>query len=71
MTTVINTPSNGESTGAGFMVGVVVVVIILLGLLFVYGVPAMRNNTATKAVDVNVSLPGGGGTGGGTTGGTQ
>lgn len=66
MTTVINTPSNGESTGAGFIVGVVVVIVILLGLVFVYGVPAMRNNTATKAVDVNVSLPGGGSNTGGT-----
>lgn len=67
MTTVINTPSNGESTGAGFIVGVVVVIIILLGLVFVYGVPAMRNQTATKAVDVNVSLPSGSSNTGGTS----
>ena len=57
MTTVINTPSNGESTGGGFVIGVVVVVLIALGLFFVYGLPAIRNNGNPKSIDVNVQLP--------------
>ena len=60
MTTVINTPSNGETTGGGFVIGIVFVVVILLGLFFVYGMPAMRNNNNNaqpKSIDVNVKLP--------------
>ena len=60
MTTVINTPSNGESTGSGFVIGVAFVIVIIIGLFFVYGLPALRNNTAPKSVDVNVKLPAGG-----------
>lgn len=57
MTTVINTPSNGESTGGGFVLGVVLVIVIVLGLFFVYGLPAIRDNAQPKSVDINVKLP--------------
>ncbi len=60
MTTVINTPSSGESTGGGFALGVILVIVILLGLFFVYGLPAIRNsnnNAQLKSIDVNVKLP--------------
>lgn len=60
MTTVINTPSNGESTGGGFVLGVVLVIVIILGLFLVYGLPAIRNsnnNAQPKNIDVNVKLP--------------
>ena len=60
MTTVINTPSNGETTGGGFVIGIVFVVVTLFGLFFVYGMPAMRNrntNAQPKSIDVNVKLP--------------
>ena len=60
MTTVINTPSNGESTGSGFVIGVVLILVIILGLFFIYGLPAIRNNNNNaqpKSVDINVKLP--------------
>lgn len=57
MTTVINTPANGESTGSGFVIGVAFVVIIILGIFFVYGLPALKNNTTPKSIDINLQLP--------------
>ncbi len=57
MTTVINTPNNGESTTAGFMIGAILVIVIILGLFFIYRIPAMRSNGMQKSVDVNVTLP--------------
>ena len=57
MTTVINTPSNGESTSAGFMIGATLVIVIILGLFFVYGLPLLQNEDTPQAVDVNVQLP--------------
>ena len=60
MTTVINTPSNGETTGGGFVIGVAFVMVILFGLFLVYGLPMIRNsntNAQPKSIDVNVKLP--------------
>lgn len=57
MTTVINNP--GEGSGAGAIIGVVVALAII-ALLFVYGLPAIRNKTADNAApsaSVNVTLP--------------
>ncbi len=60
MTTVINTPRNGEDTsGVSLIIGVLVV-ILAIGLFFSYVLPAMRNNNAPQQdsqLDVNVKLP--------------
>ena len=40
--------------------GVVFVIVIILGIFFVYGLPAIRNSNTTaqpKSIDVNVKLP--------------
>lgn len=59
MTTIINTPPSGESTGAGFIIGIGLVVVIAFGLFFVYGLPALKNRTNAdpKTVEVNLQLP--------------
>lgn len=57
MTTVINNPTSGESTGAGMMVGVVLVIAVLLGLFYFYGLPMMTNKPASPGVNVDVNLP--------------
>lgn len=59
MATVINDPSEGA--GAGTIIGVVVA-IILIALLFIYGLPALRGtNTPTPGASANidVNLPSG------------
>mgnify|MGYP003453527925 CR=1 len=56
MTTVINTPPSTESTGSGFVIGVAFVIIVLLGIFFVYGLPAIKN-TSPNTIDVNLTLP--------------
>jgi hypothetical protein len=64
MTTVVNNP--GEGGGAGTIIGVVIA-IILIALLFIYGLPALRgggtSNAPSANIDVNLPNPG---TGGGT-----
>lgn len=59
MTTVVNTPSNGESTGSGFIIGIGFMVVIALGLFFIYGLPALKNRSNANAnpINVNVQLP--------------
>ena len=57
MATVINNPSTGESTGGGFAIGVILVILVALGLFFVYGLPAIRDNGPSRNVDVNVNVP--------------
>lgn len=60
MTTVVNNPGggSGDSGGAGIVLGVLLA-IVLIGLFFVYGLPAMRGNQAPQngSIDVNVQLP--------------
>lgn len=70
MATVINNP--GEGSGAGTIIGIVVA-IILLALLFIYGLPALRGTgggTDAPSANVDINLPNGvngnGGAGGGT-----
>ncbi len=61
MTTVINTPRQGEDTsGVSLIIGVLVV-ILAIGLFFSYVLPAIRNNNAPQdgKLDVNVQLPAG------------
>lgn len=65
MATVINNPSEGS--GAGTILGIVVAV-ILLALLFIYGLPALRgsgNNKAAPSASIDVNLPSGGNNNGG------
>ncbi|MBV9462617.1 MAG: hypothetical protein JO317_00165 [Verrucomicrobiae bacterium] len=65
MATVVNNPGNGDTgSGMGFIVGILVVVILGI-VFFVYGLPALKNNTSSAPtttehkIDVNV----GGGSG--------
>lgn len=62
MTTVINNPG-GESaseSASGIILGVVVA-IIFIALFVIYGVPALRNNSADtdrpNSTNINVSVP--------------
>ena len=63
MTTVINTPpaNSGDASGFGFVVGVLFVIVVI-GLLVLFGLPYLKNMnkgaTPTKNVNVNVQLPG-------------
>lgn len=61
MTTVINSPGTGESTGVGMIVGVLLA-IFAIALFFMYGWPAIRANEAgdSGSIDVNLKLPEGG-----------
>lgn len=57
MTTIVNNPSpvkeNGDSRGGGFLVGIVLIV-IFLGALFYFVLPAIRNS---EPIQVNVPAP--------------
>ena len=57
MTTVVNTPANGESTNLGFMVGALLVLVIGAGLFFVYGLPMIKRNSVPNTMQINVQLP--------------
>lgn len=59
MATIINNPGDsGNGSSVGIIVGVIIV-LLLLGLFFVYGLPALRGSTAPKAttIDLNVDVP--------------
>ena len=61
MTTIVNTPSSGESSNSGLgLVFGVILALILVALFFIYGLPAIRNNNAVPQngnIDVNISVP--------------
>ena len=61
MATIINNPGNTEGGGSSIAVIVgVIVLVAIVGLFFVYGLPAMRSGTPAPqetAIDVNVKLP--------------
>ncbi|OGI68017.1 hypothetical protein A2738_00380 [Candidatus Nomurabacteria bacterium RIFCSPHIGHO2_01_FULL_42_15] len=63
MATVINNPSGENSSGWGMVIGIILVVLVVL-LFFVYGLPALRNNSAAPAqqddINVDINLPTGG-----------
>jgi hypothetical protein len=62
MTTVVNNP--GEGSGAGTIIGIVVA-IILIALLFIYGLPAIRGGSApAPGANINVTVPTGSSGGG-------
>ena len=61
MTTVINNPGNGEGSNSsvGIIIGLIVLLVVI-GLFFVYGLPAIRKGNAVPqnaGIDVNVKLP--------------
>lgn len=68
MVTVVNNPApSSDSSGSGFLIGVIVLVIIG-ALIWFYGVPAMRKGTTEinvppaqinvpSQIDVNVNQP--------------
>ena len=47
MTTVINNPSNNESTGIGMILGGILVLLAILGLFYYYGFPAFMEKMTT------------------------
>ncbi len=65
MTTVINNPGGETSTGSDSALGIIVGVIIgivLIVLFIVYGLPALRSNTAPvekqpDTTNINVTIP--------------
>ncbi|MEZ0208877.1 MAG: hypothetical protein ACAH17_01715 [Candidatus Paceibacterota bacterium] len=61
MATVINNPTS-EGSGAGTIIGIVLAVIII-ALLFIYGLPYIRgtNTNPAPSASVNVTLPSAGG----------
>ncbi len=64
MTTVINTPGQGNSndSGAGLVIGIIIA-LVLIALFFIYGLPALREQPEadTKpSTTINVELPTGG-----------
>lgn len=64
MATVVNTPSSGgDSSGMGFAVGMVVLLLIVLMFVF-WGMPMLRRGTSAPQVNipdqVDVNVNGGG-----------
>lgn len=59
MTTVINNPGDGQGTdGTMSMIVGVIVLLVVVGLFFVYVLPMIRDNNAPReSIDVNVKLP--------------
>lgn len=53
MTTIINTPPTTESSGHGFLIGLIAV-IIMVGMFMYFGLPAIRN---TEPSQINVAVP--------------
>ena len=73
MATVINNPSQGETSGDGTGVVIGVLVVILLAVLFlIFGLPYLRNGGTAQpsgpSATLKVQAPSGGGTAGGTSG---
>ena len=71
MATIINNPGENSSSGAGVIVGLVVAV-ILVAVIFIYGIPYLRSNNTgasnTPSANINVTLPGANKDNGGTSG---
>jgi len=69
MATIINNPGEPrESSSTGVIIGLLLAV-VLIGAFIIWGLPALRGNSAPPAqdggVNVDVNLPGGGGSEGG------
>lgn len=69
MATIVNTPGSQDSSGAGWAVAVVVLLLVLIVGYFAYAHYGGRS--AAPSANVNVTLPTSGGSdSGGTTGGS-
>jgi predicted permease len=64
MTTVVNNPGSAEGGSSMGMVLGVILALILVGLFFVYGLPALQGAPSTQSgsTNINVTLPNTGGT---------
>ena len=64
MSTVINNPSNSESSDLGVIFGIILALLII-GLFFVYGIPVLRGNQtpSNEGINLQVELPSGNGGG--------
>lgn len=58
MTTIVNTPSSGESSdsGLGLILGAVMA-IALITLFFIYGLPALRQNNNQSGSTNTIVVP--------------
>lgn len=67
MTTIVNTPNSGGDSGAGFMVLVIVIILLVLGALFIWpGYMRGKAPEAAPGANINITLPTGSGDNGGT-----
>ena len=73
-TTIVNTPTRDDSSAAGWVVALIILVAVILGGIVwyrSYGHPAAAAPTSGASVNVNIPAPTSGGTsGGGSTGGS-
>tara|TARA_R110000824_G_scaffold401771_1_gene615372 strand:+ start:76195 stop:76401 length:207 start_codon:yes stop_codon:yes gene_type:complete len=58
MATINNTNDTGGGSSVGIIAGIIVV-LLLIGLFFVYALPALRGSNAPEAttIDLNVDVP--------------
>lgn len=64
MATIVNNPSDADTSGTGVVVGIVIALLVLI-LFFVFGLPYLRNNQTPQApstgspnsTDINVTVP--------------
>ncbi len=58
MTTIVNTPGNGNGADSWFgMVIGIVVLLAIIALGYLYVLPAMSNTNPEKGINVNVKMP--------------
>jgi hypothetical protein len=57
MTTIVNTPGNGDNSGFGFLLGIIIVAVAVI-LFVVYGLPAIRASKApADTTNITVQIP--------------
>lgn len=58
MTTIVNTPGNGDGWDSwfGMVIGVVVFLVVIL-LAYLYVLPAVNNTNPQKDININVKVP--------------
>lgn len=52
MTTIINNPDSGDSSGGIGILIAAVIIIAIIALFFLYGLPALRNDNSGTTVNV-------------------
>lgn len=62
MTTIINTPGTNDNGSSGLIAGIIIAVVII-ALFFLYGLPAIRQNSAPApkdpGINIDVTIPAG------------